>query len=351
MSETDILFETREALGLITLNRPQAMNALTHDMALRLDAQLRAWAVDDAVRLVAIQGAGEKAFSAGGDIRTLIENGREKAAESYAFYIDEYRLNARIKRFPKPYVALMDGVVMGGGVGVSIHGGYRVGGDRLLFAMPETGIGFVPDVGGAFFLPRLPRRIGWWLALTGARLKAGDAMFAHVIDYYVRSDATPALIDRLASADLASDPDGVVCEILAETAAPPPEAPLRAQAIELEEAFSAESLDALLSALKAGSAWAQAQAAEIEKKSPAATVMTWRMLTEGQRLDLEDALRLEYRLARDRVVSADFAEGVRAAIVDKDHAPRWSPASLDAVDRAAVDAAFADLGAEELRFD
>lgn len=354
MSTDDILFETRGALGLITLNRPEALNALTHEMVRRLDAQLQAWEADPAVRAIAIQGAGDKAFCAGGDIRALYDNGTERAVESFAFFIDEYRLNARIKRLKTPYLALMDGAVMGGGVGVSIHGRYRIGGDRLKFAMPEVGIGFIPDVGGSYFLPRLPRRIGWWLGLSGARLGPGDAVFAHIIDYYVRSDQFEPLIARLAAAAYGSSPeeaDETICEILAETAAPPPAAELRERAGEIEAAFEADTLADALSALGAGSDWARAQGQIISEKSPTALALTWRMLGEGARLRLEDALKIEYRLARNRVVSAEFREGVRAAVIDKDQAPAWDPADLGAIATADLDAAFRDLGVEELRFD
>ncbi|MEO1330503.1 MAG: enoyl-CoA hydratase/isomerase family protein, partial [Pseudomonadota bacterium] len=236
----------------------------------------------------------------------------------------------------------------------SIHGRYRVGGDRLKFAMPEVGIGFIPDVGGAYFLPRLPRRIGWWLATTGTPIGVGDAIFAHVVDYYVRSSDFDALIERIAAEDLGAtsdEADEALCGILAEMAAAPPEAGLRTHALEIETACEAESLAQAIAALEAGSDWEQAQAALIAKKSPTALALTWEMLRRGAACaTLEEALRIEYRLARDRVVSAEFREGVRAAVIDKDHAPNWSPATLAAVDPALVAAAFAPLGAEELSF-
>ncbi len=353
MSDDEILFETRGPLAVITLNRPAQLNALTQSMIRALDARLQLFEADPAVKAIAIRGAGERAFCAGGDIRWLYDNGPEKKVENFAFYLEEYRLNRRIKRLKTPFIALTDGVTMGGGVGVSIHGRYRVGGEKLMFAMPEVGIGFVPDVGASFFLPRLPRRIGWWLGVSGARLNAGDAMFAHVIDYYLRSNAFDIVLDRLAAADYGADDesaDQAICEILAEAAAPAPASALKDHAVEIEAAFEQPSIDAAVAALANGGDWARAQAAEIAKKSPMSVAMTWRMLHEGLSLSFEDGLRLEYRLARERVGSADFREGVRAAIIDKDHAPTWSPATLGEVSSAALDAAFAPLGAEELSF-
>lgn len=347
-SATDILFERRGGVGLVTLNRPAQMNALSHAMANALSAQLTAWADDPAVHAVAIQGAGDQAFCAGGDIRDLYEAGRADPSRNFAFFADEYRLNVQIKRFAKPYIAFMDGVTMGGGVGVSVHGRYRVGGDRTLFAMPETGIGLFPDVGGTYFLARTPDRIGLYLGLTGAKANAADCLYAGIVDYYIRSEQRDAVIAALAAADLSADADEVICEILASRAAAPASSDLRARAPEIAALFSAESLPALLAGLDAGSEWAQAQAARIRKKSPFCTAIAFRQLTEHARLSFEDAMRLEYRLARACMTAPDFYEGVRATIIDKDGAPNWSPSALAEVTVESIDAAFASLGAEEL---
>jgi enoyl-CoA hydratase len=200
MGDADILFEQRGRLGLITLNRPKALNALTHDMALRLERQLDDWRDDDAVAVVAIQGAGDKAFCAGGDIRALYDAGcpgGDNGRNNFQFYADEYRLNTKIKRYPKPYVSLMDGIVMGGGVGVSIHGSLRIATERTVFAMPETGIGLFPDVGGTYFLPRLPGQAGMWLGLTGTRLKGDQTVAVGVCDLFVESFELPQLLADL----------------------------------------------------------------------------------------------------------------------------------------------------------
>lgn len=343
---SDILFERRGVLGLVTLNRPAALNALTHPMALALEAQLADWAGDPAVRVVAIVGAGEKAFCAGGDIRVLHGVGPEGGAANFGFYADEYRLNTRIKRFPKPYVAFMDGIVMGGGVGVSLHGSHRVAGERTLFAMPETGIGLFPDVGGTWFLPRLPGQVGLWLGLTGARLKAADALAAGVCDLFVPRANHAAALAALAACEGSR---AAVDAALAPLAEAVEGATLPALRPMVDRLFAAETLAALVAGLQAdGSDWALAQAATIATKSPTSLALTFRQLRLGGSLDFAACMALEYRLARFCMTHPDFYEGVRAVIIDKDNAPRWSPPTLEALDPAVIDAAFAPLGAKEL---
>src|SRR4051794_2059160 len=198
MESSDILFERRGAAGIVTLNRPKALNAVTHDMVRALARQLRAWAGDAAVTRVIIRAEGERAFSAGGDIRALYELGRAgRQQEMLTFWRDEYPLNVYIKRYPKPYVALIDGIVMGGGVGISVNGSHRVAGDHFSFAMPEVGIGFFPDVGATWFLPRMPGELGTWCALTGDRLKTAEAVSAGIATHHVRSDRFADLTDAL----------------------------------------------------------------------------------------------------------------------------------------------------------
>jgi enoyl-CoA hydratase/carnithine racemase len=284
MGDADILFEQRGRLGLVTLNRPKALNALTHDMALRLERQLDDWRNDDAVAVVAIQGAGDKAFCAGGDIRALYDAGRVDGRNNWQFYADEYRLNTKIKRYPKPYVAFMDGIVMGGGVGVSIHGSLRIATEHTMFAMPETGIGLFPDVGGTYFLPRLPGQIGMWLGLTGSRLKGADAMAAGVCDLFMQSSGLSPVLDMLAAGDVPAPPSGK---------------PEMAKIGEINQTFAGDSVEAVLTALEAaGSDWAQKQRATILTKSPTCTRIAFRQIREGASLDFEDCMRLEYRLAR-----------------------------------------------------
>lgn len=335
----EVLFERVGTLGLVTLNRPQALNALTHGMVLEIEARLDAWAGDPGVAVVAIRGAGGRAFAAGGDIRTLWEQGREEGSRNFAFFADEYRLNTMIKRYPKPYVAFMDGVVMGGGVGVSVHGARRVAGDRTVFAMPETGIGLFPDVGGTYFLPRLPGQTGMWLALTGARLKTADAVACGICDRYVPSDRTDALIGALSRIGPDRPLDAVDRALAEFGAAAEGETVHETQAVR-DRCFRGASVEAVLAALDAeGSDWAAAQAAAIRTKSPSSTRIAFRQIREGAALEFEACMALEYRLARWCMTHPDFYEGVRALIIDKDNRPAWRPATLaEATDTFVADA-------------
>ena len=340
--EGDILFERRDRLGLITLNRPKAMNALTHEMVLALSDQLDAWAEDDNIETVAIQGSGDRAFCAGGDIRALYELGRENGAKAWPFYADEYRMNAKIKRFPKPYVAVMDGVTMGGGVGVSIHGGFRIATERTVFAMPETGIGFFPDVGGTYFLPRLPGHVGLWMGLTGARLKGREAVLAGLCDAHLLA----AEVDRM----LIALAEGAHPDALADAGVPLEGA--HGQALEMQEAidsgFRGESVEDVLEALEGAGDWGRETAETIRARSPTATRVAFRQIHDGAHLSFEECMRLEYRLARWLVCRPDFYEGVRATIIDKDRAPQWDPPTLEQADDAFVAPAFEPIGDEEL---
>ena len=342
MSEPHILFERRGAIGLVTLNRPQALNALTHGMCIGMKAQLEAWKDDDAVKTVVVQGAGERAFCAGGDIRSLYESGKAGTPYARAFYRDEYLLNATIKRYRKPYVALIRGIVMGGGVGVSVHGSHRIADESTTFAMPETGIGLFPDVGGSYFLPRCPGAIGMYLALTGTRLKSADARAAGVATHFVPAAQRDALVARLSNGE---DVDAALLGLAADPGSPP----LSEDRARIDAAFSKESVAAILAALDTDAgAWAQKAAAAIRTKSPTSTRLAFRQLREGARLDFEDCMRMEFRMVNRIIAGHDFYEGVRATIIDKDNSPKWAPASLAEVTDAAVDAYFAPLGSGEL---
>lgn len=338
MTAEHILFETRGPLGLITLNRPERMNALSRDMILRFDAQLQAWAAEDAIAVVAVRASADKAFCAGGDIRALYDVGRDGLEAQLQFFQAEYRLNNRIALFPKPYVALMDGVVMGGGAGVSVHGRYRVGGDGTRFAMPETAIGLAPDIGASYFLPKLPRRIGVWAGLTGAHLGPAEAMAANVVDYWAPSGRKDAIIEALAAGDYAEPADEIICEILALNSIAPPPAGFKPHLYEIETAFSAPSLAAALERLDGGSDWAREQAALIRARSPFCCACAFVALT-ADAPDVATALRREYNITRVCLQRDDFYEGVRAAVVDKTRDPSWSPASFAAVDPAEIAAA------------
>jgi enoyl-CoA hydratase len=343
MSEAEVLFERRGAVGLITLNRPKALNALTHDMCLQMKVQLDAWKDDAAVSIVVIQGSGDRAFCAGGDIRSLYESGKAGTPYALDFYRDEYIVDAAIKHYPKPYVALIHGIVMGGGVGVSVHGSARIASETTTFAMPETGIGLFPDVGGSFFLPRCPGELGMYLALTGARLKTADCLYAGVATHFVPSAQWDALVGSLANGKAASD-------AIAAVAQKTDEAPLAARHADIDRIFAGPSVEAILSALdSAGSEWAADTAKTIRAKSPIATKLAFRQIREGKKLDFDDCMRMEFRMVNRVVAGKDFYEGVRATIIDKDQAPKWQPARLEDVSDKDIDAYFAPLGDRELK--
>ncbi|MEQ9145026.1 MAG: enoyl-CoA hydratase/isomerase family protein [Parvibaculaceae bacterium] len=343
--EAEILFEQRGVVGLVTLNRPKVLNALTYNMVKQLHPQLERWADDDGIKLVVVRAVGEKAFCAGGDIRALHDWGKAGSPEVINFYRDEYRLNRYIKRYPKPYVALMSGINMGGGVGISVHGSHRIASERLLFAMPETGIGLFPDVGGTYFLPRCPGETGMYLGLTGARLKAADAIYAGIADHYVPAERHDALLERLAAGE------GIDQAIAAE-ADKPGNAPLKQRASEIDNIFSAASVEAILKRLDAsGDEWAVETAATIRSKSPLSTRVAYAQIRLGASLDFEECMALEFRLTNRFMRGHDFYEGVRAVVIDKDQKPAWEPASLDEVRQEMVDGYFASLGDDELIFD
>jgi enoyl-CoA hydratase len=338
--DPEILFERRGAAGVVTLNRPAALNAVTHGMVLALRARLEAWRDDPAVTRVVVTAAGGRAFSAGGDLRALYDLGRAgRYEEACDFWRDEYALNAAIKHYPKPYVALIDGIVMGGGVGVSVHGSHRVAGDRFQFAMPEVGIGFFPDVGATWFLPRLPGELGAYCALTAERLRADDAVAAGVATHRVRSERLADLVEGLCG----SVP---VDALLAAFAEPPGEGPVTQQRAAIDRLFAADTVEEILGRLDAGDAAAQALAATIRGKAPLSLKIALAQMRRGPHWSFDDCMRAEFRIVARIVRGVDFYEGVRAVIVDKDNAPRWRPPRLDAVTDAEVERHFAPLQRE-----
>jgi enoyl-CoA hydratase len=337
--EPHILFEKRGALGLITLNRPKALNALTHGMCLGLAKILSEWAVDDAVKVVAIRGAGGKAFCAGGDIRAMYESSLAGTRAAAKFLADEYRVNAMIGAFPKPYIALTQGIVMGGGAGVSLHGSHRLADETLLFAMPESGIGFVTDVGATHFLSRCPGEAGTWLGLTGARIGLAEAMALGFFTHAVKAADHAALLARLADG---AAPDDAIAPFAFRPGAP---------GLALDTIFAASSVEAILERLdREGGAFAQDTAAMMRSRSPTSLKLIFRALREAKGKNLNECLKMEYRIAARAVMAHDFREGVRAILIDKDGKPRWQPPSLAGVDDAAIAGYFAPLGADERSF-
>jgi enoyl-CoA hydratase len=342
MSDNAILFERRGALALMTLNRPKALNALTHAMCVTMRTKLDEWAKDASVGAVAIRGEGDRAFCAGGDIRALYDSGRTGTAYAFEFYRDEYRLNATIKHFPKPYIALLRGIVMGGGVGVSVHGSHRVADESAVFAMPETGIGLFPDVGGSYFLPRCPGEIGMYLALTGARLKTADMIDAGVATHHVPAVKIPELLERLAAAE---PPDSAISALAVMPAA----AALAEHRPEIDRHFSEVSVEAVLASLDGvDKEWSRATAATIRTKSPTSLKLAYRQLRAGRTLGFDDCLRMEMRMVARVIAGHEFYEGVRATIIEKDNAPRWQPSILAEVRDADIDKYFLPLGEKEL---
>jgi enoyl-CoA hydratase len=338
----DILFETQGALGLITLNRPKALNALTLDMIHAMTERLGAWAADPDIKSVLIRGAGEKAFCAGGDVLALIRPGNEAYIER--FFRDEYSLNRMIFRYPKPYIALADGITMGGGVGVSVHGRHWIATERTLFAMPETGIGMFPDVGGTYFLPRLPDQFGMYLGLTGERLKAADCRHVGLADAYIPLDRHGELLAGLADG---RRPDSLLVELGEDAGA----APIAQNAASIKRCFSAASVEEIMRRLRGEPGeWAEKALAGLRRMSPSALKITFRQIREGSKRGFEDCMVLEYRLSRRVVPAHDFREGVRALLVDKDMKPRWQPPTLEAVPDSEVDGYFAPLPQGDLTF-
>lgn len=348
MSDPEIICEKAGCCGLITLNRPKALNALTLNMVREMAAALDRWEPDPGVTRVIIAGAGGKAFCAGGDIRILYELGKAgRHAEQLSFWRQEYCLNRRIKLYPKPYVALADGIVMGGGAGISLNGSHVIAGEHFTFAMPETGIGFFPDVGATFFLPRLPGNAGVYLALTGARMTCGDALAFGIAAAHVPSARHAALAQRLTGGE------DIETAIAAEKA-PPPASPLHPRSQSIERCFSAATLPSILANLDdaghAGLDFARSAAHAIRSKSPTSLAIALSQMQIGAKLDIGAALRTEFRIVSRIARGHDFYEGVRAVIIDKDNRPLWNPAGVESVEPAGLEAYFAPLLDGELDF-
>lgn len=348
-SEAEILFDRRGTAGLVTLNRPKALNAVTLGMVRALTAKLDEWCNDPAVTRIVVTAAGDRAFSAGGDLREVTESGRQgRFGEAVNFWREEYLLNAQIKRFPKPYIALIDGIVMGGGVGVSINGSHRVAGDKFLFAMPEVGIGFFPDVGGTWFLSHMPGEMGTYCALTGDRLKAADGVGTGLATHRISSARFPELIEALCGR-VAVD---AVLSAFAELAG---EGPLMARRSAIDRLFAGDSVEGIVARLDSEVATggeaaqiAASGAAAIRTKSPTSLRIALAQVRRGKGWSFEECMRAEFRIVSRVIRGHDFYEGVRAVIIDKDNKPVWRPADLKEVSVRDVEAYFAPLGEGEL---
>lgn len=348
MSDAEVLFEKRGNIGLITLNRPKALNSLTHGMCVAIHKALDDWATDDAVQAVVVVGAGEKAFCAGGDVVKVTQSYKAGNTEWRDFFHDEYLMNIAIHEFPKPYISLVDGIAMGGGVGVSIPGDFWVATEKTLFAMPETGLGLFPDVGGGWFLPRLPGETGMFLALTGARLKAPDLYAQGIATHHIPSDKMEDVIAALAAAHISSNDDAAA--VLDGFHTDPGEPTLKPHYGTIDGAFAGVRIDEILHALELDEGeWAQKQFKILCSKSPTSLKLTHAQLRRGKVLDsFRDNMRMEFRMVCRVMEGKDFYEGVRAILIDKDNAPVWEPNSLERVERDEVEHYFEPLEAELL---
>lgn len=349
---SEVVVTADNGLGRITLNKPETLHALTTHMVANMTQALLAWRDDPSVRAVLIDHRpGTRGFCAGGDIRFLAESGGGDGAGARRFFYTEYQLNHLLFTYPKPVIALMDGVTMGGGVGISMPAQFRIATENTTYAMPETGIGLFPDVGGGWYLPRKPGQIGMWLALTGARIKAADCLIAGIATHYLPTEILAAARAQIAGATQTHEPARALesgLDALAESAGAPKE--LTPENVErINRLFAGDSVEAIIAALEVdGSDWAQAQLKILAIKSPQTLKVAFRQLREGAQMQsFADEMRQEFRIGARVVQRHDFLEGVRALIVDKDNKPVWNPPTLAAVTPDILDSIFAPLTAEE----
>uniref|UniRef100_A0A669BML4 3-hydroxyisobutyryl-CoA hydrolase n=1 Tax=Oreochromis niloticus TaxID=8128 RepID=A0A669BML4_ORENI len=335
-AEPEVLLEKVGRAGVITMNRPKVLNALNLTMIRQIYPQLKKWESDNETDIVIIKGAGDKAFCAGGDIRAVTEAGKVGDSLAQDFFREEYILNNAIGSYRKPYIALIDGITMGGGVGLSVHGRFRVATEKTLFAMPETAIGLFPDVGGGYFLPRLQGKLGLFLALTGFRLKGRDVQRAGVATHFVESKKVPCALSCWFKS---------LCALFLKTIS----LLFSVSCPNSVRLFSASSVEGIVKNLKTdGSEFAKKQTETLSKMSPTSLKITLKQLQAGASLSLQDVLVMEYRLSQACMRGYDFYEGVRAVLVDKDQNPKWNPSTLEEVSDQMVEQCFSSLGEKDL---
>jgi len=351
----EILFERKGDWGVVTLNRPKALNALNKAMCETMAERLRAWATDDGVGAVLLRGAGERAFCAGGDIRYLWEGGRSDPRETAEFFRKEYELDALIHHYPKPVVAALDGVTMGGGVGISAHAPYRLVGDNTMWAMPETGIGLFPDVGACYVLPRLPGAIGMFLALTGQRLKAFDCCYAEIATHAFSGAAMSGAVKALLDQPLAGGAHDAIRHTLDAHADDCSGDVLSTHRTDIDRHFGEATLEKVLASLEAdGGDWAQETLKTLNRMSPTSLKLTFAHVKWAADQDFDAVIKRDFRIASRLITTADFQEGVRAQIIDKDRNPKWAHGSIADVPDTEIEAFWApfedgrpDLSLEE----
>lgn len=345
---TEILFEVRNHVAFVTLNRPAALNALSMDMVLTLSDITRDCAADPAIRALLIRGSGEKAFCAGGDIRALYQSYKTSGSLHREFFEREYPLDYFLRFYPKPYIALMDGITMGGGMGIAQGSSWRIVGERTRIAMPEVAIGFFPDVGGSFFLSHIAPEVGLYLALTGTQIRANDALYAGLADVYLERNAVDRIESELTalswSGDAGADIARIIDGLKSREVGPAPLAEIRPA---VDQHFAAASVAAILESLHSEARpqyveWARQTAAIMETRSPTMLEVTLRQLRLGRSMSFADCLRMEIGMTRQCFEQGDFIEGVRALIIDKDNAPQWKPHHLSQVTQQSIDAFFAN---------
>lgn len=357
MLEADVLFKEIKGdggnLGIITLNRPQSLNALTTSMFKEIHIMLNRWSVAENIKAVVICGNGDKAFSAGGDIKQLYEAGKQGLLNQVKdFFSTEYKLNHKIHFYNKPFIALSDGITMGGGVGVSIHGSHRVVTEKFLFSMPETAIGFFPDIGSSYFLSRCPGETGVYLGLTGMRLNAAEAIYAGLADHFISSNNLETLTNAIAKTKFGFDPYASVTNILKQFSVTPETPELSFYRQNIDRYFCKDSIEEIIADLKMSNReWQQTTLNNLLKKSPLSLKVTLREIREGVALDFDSCMKMEYRICQRLMHGPDFYEGVRAVLIDKDHSPSWAPASLTEVTNDMTNEFFKSLPEnEELNF-
>lgn len=328
----DILFSEENHIGLVTLNRPAALNALTLPMIKTLLQQLQAWADDSRIHAVVVQAVAGKAFCAGGDVRWLYDSGQKDDPEQLQFFYHEYRLNHAIHHYNKPYIALMDGITMGGGVGIALHGAYPIASERFVFAMPETALGFFPDIGASYLLARCPDNAGVYLGLTGNRLNAADAYALNLVKAVVPSDNMSELVHLVMATDLSQQAPQRVEACIRQVATPSYHAPIEALLPDIRSCFQSAEVERILQAL-AGNAnpWCQETLATLKTKSPLSLKVTLSQIKKAGNQSLAECLQMDYCLVHHFMQGSDFYEGVRALLIDKDKSPQWRPKTLEEV--------------------
>lgn len=333
----DIAFARERHIGLVTLNRPKALNALTLEMIKALQQQLQLWQNDDDIHAVIVQAEGEKAFCAGGDVRWLYDSGLNKDPAQMQFFWHEYRLNHYIHHYSKPYISLMNGITMGGGVGISLHGSYPIASERFVFAMPETGIGFFPDIGASYLLARCPGSFGVYLGLTGDRLNAQDALALGLIKQIISSDKLQDVLMSLIAADLSRNAHQAVANCLQEFSMPADWGVLENRQAVVNHCFAQDGVEKILTSLQlSGDEWALQILHNLQQKAPLSLKVTLAQIQKAKTMSMAECMKMDYCLVGQFMRDPDFYEGVRALLVDKDKSPHWQPETLALVSAAKI---------------